>query len=78
LASELWGLNISEGAIGNLFARGGRALEDAKARIDGVTYWHWTFVTEEAVFHDIAPRRAKAVAEQVLVHRRKQTDQVIL
>ena len=35
-------------------------------RLDGVTHWHWVFVSDRAVLHEIAPRRAKAVAEQVL------------
>lgn len=35
-------------------------------RLDGITHWHWVFVSERAVLHEIAPRRARAVAEQVL------------
>ena len=35
-------------------------------RLDGITHWHWVFVSDQAVLHEIAPRRAKAVAEQVL------------
>ena len=35
-------------------------------RLDGVTHWHWVVVSDQAVLHEIAPRRAKAVAEQVL------------
>ncbi len=29
-------------------------------------HWHWVFVSAKAVLHTIAPRRAKAVAEEVL------------
>lgn len=42
------------------------ASDETTTRIDGVTHWHWTFVTDDAVLHEIAPRRAKSVAENVL------------
>ena len=42
------------------------ASDETTTRIDGVTHWHWTFVTANAVLHEIAPRRAKAVAADVL------------
>jgi len=35
-------------------------------RVNGQTHWHWVFVSDKAVLHEIAPRRAKAVAEGVL------------
>lgn len=42
------------------------ASDETTTRIDGITHWHWTFVTDRAVLHEIAPRRAKAVAEGIL------------
>jgi len=46
------------------------ASDETTSRIDGVTHWHWVFVADDAVLHEIAPRRAKAVAEAVLGERR--------
>jgi len=42
------------------------ASDETTSRIDGATWWHWVFVSAKAVLHRIAPRRAKAVAEQML------------
>lgn len=42
------------------------ASDETTTRIDGVTHWQWVFVSDTAVLHEIAPRRAKAVAEKVL------------
>lgn len=42
------------------------ASDETTTRINGVTHWHWVFVSDEAVLHEIAPRRAKAVAEGVM------------
>ena len=42
------------------------ASDETTSRIDGATWWHWVFVSAKAVLHTIAPRRAKAVAEEVL------------
>ncbi|MEZ5835171.1 MAG: IS66 family transposase [Geminicoccaceae bacterium] len=42
------------------------ASDETTTRIDGVTNWQWTFVTDCAVLHEIAPRRARSVAEDVL------------
>jgi transposase len=42
------------------------ASDETTTRIDGVTHWHWVFLAKDAVLHDIAPRRAKSVAETVL------------
>ncbi len=42
------------------------ASDETTTRIDGVTHWQWVFVSDTAVLHEIAPRRAKAVAEGVL------------
>jgi len=39
------------------------ASDETTTRIDGVTHWHWVFVSNDAVLHEVAPRRAKAVAE---------------
>lgn len=46
------------------------ASDETTTRIDGVTHWHWVFVSTKAVLHRIAPRRAKAVAEAVLGEHR--------
>jgi transposase len=42
------------------------ASDETTSRIDGGTHWHWVFVSSAAVLHRIAPRRAKAVAHEVL------------
>ena len=42
------------------------ASDETTTRINGQTHWHWVFVSGKAVLHEIAPRRAKAVAEGVL------------
>ncbi len=42
------------------------ASDETTTRINGVTHWQWVFVSDTAVLHEIAPRRAKAVAEGVL------------
>jgi len=42
------------------------ASDETTTRVDGVTHWQWVFVSDHAVLHEIAPRRAKAVAEAVL------------
>ena len=42
------------------------ASDETTSRIAGATHWHWVFVSAKAVLHQIAPRRAKAVAEEVL------------
>jgi transposase len=46
------------------------ASDETTARIDGAGHWHWVFVTTKAVLHTIAPRRAKAVPEEVLGEHR--------
>jgi transposase len=46
------------------------ASDETTTRIDGVTHWHWVFVGDQAVLHEITPRRAKATAEAVLGDRR--------
>lgn len=40
--------------------------DETTTRINGRLHWHWVFVTPDAVLHEIAPRRAKAVAEAVM------------
>ena len=40
--------------------------DETSTRIGGASHWHWVFVSPAAVLHRIAPRRAKAVAEEVL------------
>jgi transposase len=42
------------------------ASDETTTRVDGVTQWQWVFVSDRAVLHEIAPRRAKSVAEEVL------------
>jgi transposase len=42
------------------------ASDETTTRVDGVTQWQWVFLSDEAVLHEIAPRRAKSVAETVL------------
>ena len=46
------------------------ASDETTSRIDGVTHRHWVFVADDAVLHEIAPGRAKTVAEAVLGERR--------
>ena len=46
------------------------ASDETTTRIDGVTNWHWTFATDQAVLHEIASRRAKAVALDILGEHR--------
>ena len=42
------------------------ASDETTTRVDGVTQWQWVFISDKAVLHEIAPRRAKSVAEEVL------------
>ncbi|MCC7167679.1 MAG: IS66 family transposase, partial [Rhodospirillales bacterium] len=42
------------------------ASDETTTRIDGVTHWQWVFISDRAVLHEIAQRRAKSVAEEVL------------
>jgi hypothetical protein len=89
IMAELFGLSISEGAIGNAFRRLGPSLgtatraiaeeirkasvvasDETTTRVNGATQWQWTFICDKAVLHAIAPRRAKAVAEEVMAGAR--------
>ena len=85
IASELFGLTISEGAIANIFRRMGKSMtaatsaiantllsariiasDETTTRTNGITQWQWVFISDKAVLHKIAPRRARSVAEEVL------------
>lgn len=48
------------------------ASDETTTRVNGVSHWQWVFVSDKAVLHEIAPRRAKAVAEGVLGDHRPQ------
>jgi transposase len=42
------------------------ASDETTTRVDGVTHWQWVFISDKAVLHQIAPRRARSVADDVL------------
>ena len=42
------------------------ASDETTTRVDGVTCWQWVFLSDKAVLHQIAPRRARSVADEVL------------
>lgn len=42
------------------------ASDETTTRTNGVTHWQWVFLSDKAVLHKIAPRRARSVAEEVL------------
>lgn len=42
------------------------ASDETTTRIDGVTHWHWVFLSDHGVLHEIARSRAREVAETVL------------
>ncbi len=42
------------------------ASDETSTRLGGASHWHWVFVCAVAVLHQVAPRRAKAVAQEVL------------
>lgn len=46
------------------------ASDETTTRIDGRTCWQWAFISDKAVLHAIARRRAKAVAEEVMAGSR--------
>ena len=46
------------------------ASDETTTRVDGMTQWQWVFISDKAVLHKIAPRRAKSVAEDVLAGHR--------
>jgi transposase len=40
------------------------ASDETTTRIDGVTHWHWVFLSKDAVLHDIAAQRAIRVGKR--------------
>jgi transposase len=42
------------------------ASDETTTRTNGVTHWQWVFISNEAVLHTIAARRARRVAEDIL------------
>lgn len=42
------------------------ASDETTTRTNGVTRWQWVFISDAAVLHEIAPRRARSVAQDVL------------
>ncbi|RZF61131.1 IS66 family transposase [Sphingomonas populi] len=42
------------------------ASDETTTRTNGITQWQWVFISDTAVLHKIAPRRARSVAEEVL------------
>lgn len=48
------------------------ASDETATRIDGRTCWQWAFISDKAVLHAIARRRAKAVAQEVMAGSRPQ------
>lgn len=42
------------------------ASDETTTRTNGVLNWQWVFLSQDAVLHKIAPRRARSVAEEVL------------
>lgn len=42
------------------------ASDETTTRTNGITQWQWVFISDKAVLHKIAPRRARRVAEEVL------------
>ena len=46
------------------------ASDETTTRIDGVLRWHWVFLSDQAVLHEIAASRGRAIAETVLGEHR--------
>ena len=46
------------------------ASDETTTRTNGVTQWQWVFISDSAVLHEVAPRRARGVAEEVLGNHR--------
>lgn len=42
------------------------ASDETSTRTNGIIHWQWVFLSDRAVLHKIAPRRARNVAEAVL------------
>ena len=61
LFRDVFGLQISEGALANLFRR-----------VQGRKAWEWVYIGEGAVLHVVAPSRAKREPEAVLAGARSE------
>ena len=46
------------------------ASDETTTRTNGVTQWQWVFISDQAVLHEVAPRRARSVAETMLGNHR--------
>ena len=46
------------------------ASDETTTRVNGQTQWQWAFIGDKAVLHTIAPRRTKAVAEDLMAGNR--------
>ena len=46
------------------------ASDETTTRIDGVLRWHWVFLSDQAVLHEIVASRGRAIAETVLGEHR--------
>jgi transposase len=46
------------------------ASDETTTRVDGVTHWHWVFLSDRAVLHQIAQSRARKVAAELLGEHR--------
>lgn len=42
------------------------ASDETTTRTNGIIHWQWVFISDQAVLHEVAPRRARSVAEAVL------------
>jgi transposase len=42
------------------------ASDETTTRTNGITHWQWVFLSDKAVLHKIAPRRARSVVQEVL------------
>jgi transposase len=42
------------------------ASDETSTRTNGIAHWQWVFLSKDAVLHEITPRRARIVAEEVL------------
>ena len=46
------------------------ASDETTTRTNGVTQWQWVFISDQAMPHEAAPRRARSVAETMLGNHR--------
>ncbi|BBF81385.1 mobile element protein [Asticcacaulis excentricus] len=42
------------------------ASDETTTRVSGITQWQWSFTSDKAVLHKIAPSRAKSVPQEVM------------